>query len=58
MGVDLPDSVSQSQHTGPNYQSEPTTCFWGSGFIELGSEPLVQGTEESVADNKREVYEK
>ena len=62
MGVNLPDNVSDSlaNHNipGQTNQSEHTVCFWGSGFIESGSEPLVQGTEESAADNKGEVYEK
>jgi len=62
MGVNLPDNVSDSlaNHNTPaqTNQSELTACFWGSGFIESGSRPLVQGTEESVAYNKGEVYKK
>ncbi len=49
---------SQSQHTGPTNQSEPIACFWGSGFIESGSQPVVQMTEEKAAYNKGEIYEK
>jgi len=47
MGVNLPDNVSDSlaNHNTPaqTNQSELTACFWGSGFIESGSEPLVPG---------------
>jgi len=33
-------------------------CFWGSGFIDLGSQLVVQMTEETTAYNKGEIYEK
>jgi len=32
-------------------QSEPTACFWWSGFIDSGSQPVVQMTEEKAAYN-------
>jgi len=48
---------SQLQHTGPTNQSESIVCFWGSGFIDSGSQPVVQMTEEKVAYNKFEIYE-
>jgi len=51
---------SLANHNTPaqTNQSEPTACFWGSVFIDSGSQPVVQGTAESAADNKGEVYEK
>jgi len=63
MGVKYPDKVSDSlaNHHTPaqtKKKSELTACFWGSGFIESRSRPLVQGTEESAVYNKGEVYEK
>ena len=62
IGVNLPDNVSDSlaNHNTPaqTNQSEPATWFWGSVFIDSGSQPLVQETEESAADNKGEIYEK
>lgn len=35
--------VSESQHTGPANQSEPTVYFWGRGFIKPGSQQTVLG---------------
>jgi len=62
MGVNLPDNVSYSlaNHNTPaqTNQSEPTACFWWSGFIDSGSQSIIQRTEEKAADNKGEVYEK
>jgi len=51
---------SLANHNTPaqTNQSEPTAYFWGSGFIESGSQPVVQMTEENAADNKGEIYEK
>jgi len=62
MGVSLSDKVhySLTNHNTPakTNQYEPTACFWGSGFIDLGSQPVVQMTEEKAACNKGEIYER
>jgi len=62
MGVKYPNNVhySLANHNTPAQinQSEPTACFWGSGFTESGCKPVVQMTKEKAAYNKGEIYEK
>jgi len=52
MGVKFPDNVQYSlaNHNtqAQTNKSELIACFWGSGFIDSGSQPVIQMTEEGL----------